>query len=318
MPPRVHLVVSCTDRKRVPVPDELRLRQVPAGTPESRADQWWTTLTESSAPPVPVEALYAGDHFAVAQSCRPFLGPGGRVWVASAGYGLIPEGVFLKPYSATFTPGHEDSVAGPYDPSGSVNRRWWQALAGRAKPWGPEYPASVAELAAGDPEAVILFAAGGVYADALGEDLLAARGVLRDPEQLLLVSAGASLNGRLSGNLVPLDARFQAEVGGARVSLNARAARYILERAEGELRASAVRREFAARLRELPPLERPERVPMTDDEVVEFVTESFRRQGVRSRTVLLRELRASGRSCEQKRFAGLYETARRRWEAGGG
>ncbi|GAB6062554.1 hypothetical protein [Deferrisoma palaeochoriense] len=318
MRPRVHLIVSCTDRKRKPVPAELRLREIPDGPPEDRADLWWAAVEGHPEPPVPVEVLYAGDHFAVAQSCRPLLA-GGRVWVASAGYGLIPEGVCLKPYAATFTPGHEDSVAGPRHAAVSVNRRWWRALAAKPKPWGSEEPASIDELAASDPDAVILFAGGGVYADALAEDLLATRGALRHPEQLLLVSAGATVNGELSENVVPLDARFQSVVGGARVSLNVRAARYILKRAAGEaLRASEVRQEFEKRLQALPALERADRAPMTDDEVVAFVMEAFRRQGVRSRTVLLRELRASGRSCEQKRFAGLYETARRRWEASGG
>ena len=55
---------------------------------------------------------------------------------------------------------------------------------------------------------------------------------------------------------------------------------------------------------------RYDREPMDDDAVRAFVREALDRTPRPSCTSLLRELRASGRACEQKRFKNLYNDVR--------
>lgn len=44
----LHIVATCTDRKRGTVADELRLRELPVADPESRATNWWRRLDRAA------------------------------------------------------------------------------------------------------------------------------------------------------------------------------------------------------------------------------------------------------------------------------
>ncbi|HSP81381.1 MAG TPA: hypothetical protein VLQ93_22880, partial [Myxococcaceae bacterium] len=65
MPTDLHIVASCTDRKRAPFPDDLRLRTIHAPNMRTRARHWWSHLREHPAAPTQVRDLYAGDHWRV-------------------------------------------------------------------------------------------------------------------------------------------------------------------------------------------------------------------------------------------------------------
>ena len=53
--------------------------------------------------------------------------PPSRLWIASAGYGLVSPSDELVGYSATFARGSVDSVARPDDPE-SLLSEWWEGL----------------------------------------------------------------------------------------------------------------------------------------------------------------------------------------------
>ena len=134
MPTDLHIVASCTDRKRVPVPRELHLREVRDMEARARARAWWAHLwTQAHEQRTCVRELYAGDHWRVVQEL-PALAREARLrphlWVASAGYGLLPAGAAVRPYSATFGRSHADSIARGATGRESVeaHRQWWRAL----------------------------------------------------------------------------------------------------------------------------------------------------------------------------------------------
>src|SRR4051794_14410967 len=97
----------------MPVPAELRLRQVAGGSASVRADRWWRRLTGHGSETVPAVDLYGGDHWSIAKTLPDVARANGfeaRLWVSSAGYGLVPADAKIRAYSATFATGQPDSV----------------------------------------------------------------------------------------------------------------------------------------------------------------------------------------------------------------
>ncbi|HKB39811.1 MAG TPA: hypothetical protein VKD72_25470, partial [Gemmataceae bacterium] len=158
--PEVHLLVTCTKRKtRSPVP-ALMLRSVQGETIEKKAGVWLERLRGRRAEAVPVQELYAGDHWSVVRSLAGATTSSGtrvRVWVCSAGYGLLTWDSRIASYEATFTPGQPDSVACG-DGARSVesaNQTWWELLASWAGP-APGMPRSVTALVGAFPRSYFL------------------------------------------------------------------------------------------------------------------------------------------------------------------
>src|SRR5262249_29209445 len=143
-----------------------------------------------------------------------------NLFVASAGYGLLPSDALLRPYAATFSPRSPDSVARSGDPSDAA-ATWWSRL-GSWKGPKPGAPRTLTALAAANRDAVLLVAVSAAYLGALAPDLEAAAEELDEPERLMILCAGIRDHARLRPHLLPCDARLQAELGGARQSLNVR------------------------------------------------------------------------------------------------
>lgn len=255
--------------------------------------------------------LYRGEHWTVVRSMRatdPTSGAWSGVWIASAGYGLVPWDAYLKSYSATFESGHRDSV-GVASMGGLTNEcsRWWTALS----KWGGPVeaaPRTLVQLAQLEPLEPLLVVASATYVRALQSDLVAAQRALARPDLLLVLSAGTRSADGLGASLLPVDGRFQRVVGGSLLSLNVRVARWIAESAaEHRFQLAAMRSMFSA----VPPLvARPRRTNLSDDEVVRYIADALRSDAKASRSALLRALRNQGLACGQQRFARLFEQKR--------
>src|SRR4051812_36774954 len=130
--PRIVLVVSCSHRKRIEPPDELRLRSV-SGSADQRGPEWRRRLQTTDARALPAHELYVGEHWrlvcAAYESALKFS-TRAELWVISAGYGLIASANPVKSYGATFSTGSPDSVwRGPRDGHRRAGiQEWWSAL----------------------------------------------------------------------------------------------------------------------------------------------------------------------------------------------
>lgn len=313
----VHIIASCTDRKREEVPEALRLRAVTAPTIEERARTWWKRLQGAEVPTVQASNLYAGEHWRVVQGLPSVAQSSGympSLWVASAGYGLIPDTAPIRPYSATFSQGHEDSVVlnGQARDSSRLLRQWWTALAAHDGPVRSSVR-SIQMLARSAPGASIIVVASPSYVRAMSEDLLAAAKSLQHPERLLVVSASSPLlRKELAPHWVPSTAHLQDRLGGSRLSLHARVARSILEKGDGRpLDSTRVREKYARLIRRSAPPRRYERQVMTDSEVQRFIRQ-MTTEGVNSWSAGLRLLRSRGFACEQSRFKKLFQDIKER------
>lgn len=311
----INVIVTCTKRKSVEIPDRLKFRRVRKSPIAMKAELWQERLESARVDSVPVRDIYAGDHWSIARSIEnvsSYRGAKVQVWVASAGYGLVALDNPIKPYSATFSCDHPDSIGTKTtgDDRTTNYRSWWELMAN----WDGAVrcrPRTITEIAANSPNAPLLVVASDNYLIAIEGDLQNAVGELRDPDLLSIFSAGCkSLNG-LDEHLIPYDARLQHVVGGALRSLNMRVARKAIAESRRSLPTLPVlQRKFRRLVREQPDLERIEREPMTDAAVKRFILQELRKQSDACHTPLLRKLRDSGQACEQKRFAGLYREVR--------
>ena len=316
----LHIIVSCTDRKRAPVPPELHLREVHDEPPEPRARRWWNQLERHPHPTQPAESLYAGDHWRIARELPALAAEARfrpRLWVVSAGYGLIPAEAPLRPYSATFTRRHADSVAPTATPRATpaLLRHWWRALAERPSPL-PGAPRLLHELARTSPRARLLVVASPAYISALEEDLALAARALHRPEHLLILSApAAGARGVLAPHWVPSEARLRMTLGGALPSLHVRLARELLRHARDTgaalMDVPGVQEYYGRLLHRSVHPPRFERTPMTDDEVLQFIARQVRTEKP-SWSAALRRLRDGGHACEQGRFRRLFLQSRER------
>jgi hypothetical protein len=293
----VYVIVTCTNRKSLPVPSEVRLGSMSGQSVAQRVRAWIARLsTYSSVPLSTAIDLYAGEHWAIARSMQG-LGAGHQIqlWVCSAGYGLIPATASVRPYAATFSAG-PDSVPGGADGA----RQWWQALA----EWeGPEqgHPRTIQALAAANPSASILIAVSAVYLRACRDDIDAAAGELPDLDRIMVVSVGTRHPGPLAELMIPADARLRIALGGTLQALNARIAARLL--AEGiTSRAEAVQY-MTDLLASQPSVQVYDRKKLSDQEISAWIAGRLA-QAPTSR--LLREFREAGYACEQQRFARLH------------
>ena len=312
-----NIIVTCTKRKSVPAEDCLQLGRVAGSTVVELAKQWISRLQKASSPSRPADELYSGDHWQIARSL-PEVASGRKVqvrlWVCSAGYGLIPSWAPLKPYSATFSTHHKDSVLRRLASlSGGNIHEWWTQLAKWPGPV-PGEPRTLSDLARDMKHSPLIFVASDVYLRAVGSDLEDARNALADPRLLTIVSGGGTPSGVLRSHLLPCNARLQSLLGGALMSLNVRAVRRIMSRVERwPLRCDDLAAEFQELVDAQPDFEQPQRRSMTDDKVQQFIRRHLAKNPLLCVSPLLRQFRDSGFACEQKRFGRLFLQVRKQF-----
>jgi hypothetical protein len=300
-PGTVHVILTCASRKTLPVPEGLRLDSVPGRGLERRAHEWIGRLASTGSTAVmAARDLYAGEHWLIARSL-PALARDARVrlWVCSAGYGLIPVDAFIRPYAATFS-GPSDRVPGGADGA----RQWWHALADWEGPARGE-PRSLRLLVAADPSASFLVALSAAYLNACREDITAAARQVRDPDRFMVVSAGAHLSGTDAEWMVPASARLQALLGGTRQALNARIAAHLLS--SGIRSRAEASRYMTKVLAGQPPVRRYERKKLTDEQARAMIASRLDEAPGISASRMLREFRDAGYACEQQRFGQLHQ-----------
>ena len=302
---RLHIVVTCANRKRHPVHSTMQLRRTPGKQPRPRVTRWVQRLTNSRMETVPARDLYAGEHWDVARSL-PNLATGfarPTLWIASAGWGLIPSDAPIQPYSATFSTRHPDSVA--HDAVGT--QEWWDALAAWDGPT-PGAARSLTELVTEHPRDRVLLVLSEPYFTACGGDLTDALTVAAD-SMISVIAAGVPAEPGWAEWQLPADARLQHHLGGSLGSLNVRIAADLL--ASGMQDHAGMRQRLRRKLATAPALPTYERRRMSDDEVTAFIESRIATDPDISHTRLLRELRAAGMACEQARFAALFATVAR-------
>jgi hypothetical protein len=160
-------------------------------------------------------------------------------------------------------------------------------------------------LTAADSAAGFLLVLSASYLQACRDDITAAIELVRDPDRLMVVSAGARNPGQLTNLLVPADARLQACLGGTRQALNIRIAAYL---ATAGIRSRAEATDHLTQLlEEQPPITSYGRKKLSDREILALIKDGLAQTPGASASRLLRQFRDAGYACEQARFGHLYQ-----------
>lgn len=300
----VNLVVSCAKRKTWEPRASLCLRAVRSGGPIRRRAVAWAARLAPQAAVGPATDLYAGEHWQVVRSVAA-QSSSVRVWVASAGYGLVRLDTPLSAYSATFASGQPDSVcvAGGAAATAALPE-WWAAVAEALAPH--DGPRTLAAVARTYPDDFMLVALSTAYLAAVAPDLRDAALALTS-ERLAILSAGGRVPDTIAPFLLPARGELVGQVGGTMNALNARLARRLIQELGPEpFTYSRCQATVEGWSRQLAHHLRPARRRLSDREVSEFIRRQLELAGPASPAALLRRLRASGRACSQARFAALF------------
>lgn len=292
----MHIVVTCTNRKRHPVPPQLRLGDLGHRRPATRFAAWTARLDGTDHPRYPAVDLYAGEHWQTARTLTtdPPAAKKATLWVASAGYGLIPADTAICAYAATFSAASGDAVGSTL----AEVAEWWHRLGEWPGP-APGQPRTFTDLARRSPDATIVAVLSEAYQRACADDLLAAAAIL-DVDALSVVGP-PDAHPQLADVIVPVTAALRHTVGGSLQALNVRVAKHLLEHGVGS-RRTALREAVLAAVPANPPAARGAGKRMSDAEVLAYI----QAQPHTTATQLLRRLRETGLSCEQRRFGRLH------------
>ena len=210
-PPRIVLVVACSQRKRIAPPAELRLfdrRPRPTNGARSGADAY----ASIDAQTLPTREISTSASIGAQLSRRTTLAlkfsSRAEFWVISAGHGLVASHERSSPTAQLSRAAHP-TRSGVDHADG--DRR--QCL----RDWLASFPRkTLVELLGRD--GTLLVTAGAPYVDALASELRVAAEADPSFERLSVISAGS----RVSESRLPIDGRLRRAFGGTDNGLNAR------------------------------------------------------------------------------------------------
>lgn len=299
-----HIIATCAKQKTKPVPREAMFRAVRGRTLKERHADWCSRVKRFTYG-VEVRDLYCGDHWSIARKLPEIVasqGGSARLWVISTGFGLVSAEETLPPYSATFSPRHQDAISR----DSTEFATWWQLLC-KHPPKTSVHPHSLEQLVKRNQNGFFLIVASQPYLESVREDLECAISCLGKDSDLLIISTGTKRDSQLKYRILPVDARWQARLGGTLGSLNVRIARELLVTLPLEQVSSQSAIEWSRREQsKLPPRQTPNRKPSTDADASRFIAQQLRIDRTASFTGLLRRYRDSGWACEHNRFRAIY------------
>ena len=311
----VNLVVSCTNRKRFEPASGLAAHRLVGADVPARLRTWKERLSAVSEARHPAEDLYMGEHWSVVRdtvSAARTRGWDVRLWICSAGYGLIRPSALIHSYQVTFASGTRDSVTARET---HAAQKWWKGVCSYSIPGEKGVPRSLTALAQKYPRTPMVVALSAHYLNAVEKDLVTVLTYSYFRRHLAIISCGTKGDAsQWQENLLPCDGSVSASLGGTLTSLNARVARFLFE---SPALADPAVDYWAGLVRSLErrTVQRPPRKPQSDAAVMRFIRDALRQTPSASRSKLLQKLRATGRACEQRRFGELYMKLKREADA---
>jgi hypothetical protein len=307
MNPTLHIIASCSGRKREPAGQDLRIHAIHERSIEKRHQLWIDRLRRSSGTLFRGDELYAGDHATVLRSSRALAAEKGwtaRLWILSAGYGLVSETQEVRSYSATFANGDVDSVSA--DPQEKA--QWWNLCCAVSEESGLG-PRSLRDLLEREEGATFVVIASPRYLEAVAGDLTLGIDSSTGSTVRIISSKNPVFTDSFKDSFLAVSADQATLLGGTLSSLHARVAREIIGK---DLLAENIR-DLRKRFGTLLGVAR--RTPgqrATDEQVLEHIKTLCRQDPHMPATRALAVLRGQGVACEQKRFGSLFAEARRR------
>ena len=300
------VITTCTNRKRKPVPEALRMADLPPAEVDVLARQWSQRL---AAEPTRFLAkdIYGGRGFREASAAAELLDS--RLLVVSAGLGLIDVSTAVPPYACTVLVDTPDSVRSRVIGAFSVEC-WWERLC-KASPF-----AVALDEAIRDADGLVCAALSDAYIEMISEDLLALPTSMLGRLRLFTRARLDRIPAALQPFVMPYDDRLDGPDSsnrGTRSDFAGRALRHFAELIRGEPQGRSAAEHAAMVSTMLSDWRLPtkvDRIRHNDAALLDLIRAHWdAERGSASR--LLRRFRDDlGIACEQGRFAELARHVR--------
>ena len=297
---RTIVITNCTNRKRATAGKPISLRRFSLGTLKEVADSWRSRVEKASSKLAATE-MYVGRSFNDAVTVAEELQ--GKLFVVSAGLGLLSATKRIPAYNLTVSGGH-GAINVHLAKLGATIQDWWTAInRGRCDP--------VSRLVVQSKADLVLIALPANYLHMIAGDISAFPRRTISRLRIFTSPAGiAALPAELTNAVMPYDERLEGSpFAGTRNDFAQRAMRHFVSQLKAHtLDLTAARRKVQRALRHYKVPTIPARVRKSDDELIALLWKSWQRYDGNS-TRLLRFLRDEALvSCEQSRFRGLWKS----------
>jgi len=293
------VVTICTSRKQA----RLTIAATPASLPidsQENVQAAWIAKVLRLPSDAAAGEIYAGRGFSLAVRASEIAAA--KLYILSAGLGLIAADRKVPLYGLTVSAGHSDSiearVRGEFDA-----RAWFSGL--QTSPLSDRWVDAV-----GQGSGRILIALTRPYAQMVGQDLGALSPQVLGRLRIFGASLASVLPPSLHPALAPYDARLEAILPGTRSDFSQRALHHFVGLVAGDCQQNrhADYEAVTDALAKVKAPERPRRPRRSDDELLEMI--AVRLQSQLGVARVLRALRdEEGVACEQSRFSRLYQIA---------
>jgi hypothetical protein len=298
--PAATVVTICTHRKKARPPSAATSVSLPIGSQDAVQTAWIEKVRTLSADTA-ASALYAGRGFALATQAAKIAEA--KLYILSAGLGLVAANRRVPVYGLTVSGGHAESVAarvtGEFD-----GAAWFSGLLSgpHSNQWAD---------AAGPGSGRVLLALTRPYAEMVGKSLSELDPSILARLRIFGASLSPALPAVLRPALVPYDERLDTVLPGTRADFSQRALLHFVHSVAGNHNAQDRDADYAAvetALEGVLPPDRLRRPRVTDEEILQLILARLRSQSGIAR--FLRALRdEEGVACGQSRFGRLYRAA---------
>lgn len=298
---RTLFVTNCTSRKRDSGDLSKHARNLSPGSLDTVVREWIARIGSDGAR-VPADRLYCGRVFTEVMTAAQSLGAWHpKVYVASAGLGLVPVETRVPAYGATIARPSDDDLLAKIP--GASSRDWWRAITA-ISPFSDTPRVSRAHLT--------LVALSRPYLAMLMDDLTAWDALAPGRLRLFARLPRDQVPDPLRRALMPYDGRLDDPGGplpGTHGDFAQRALRHFAERVVPKAPAASAAVHAAIVTQELAALKAPTRIKRrkcSDQEIQAFIKTNWHEVNGCS-TRMLRKLRDHlGVACEQSRFRHLF------------
>lgn len=310
----VHLIVSCVKDKKLSGPN---LSDVKSGQINNVYSKWISLLKNYQNEDNEIEAinLYKGNAWKTnVDAFNAIEEQDKKLWIISCGYGLINSATKVTGYQATFQQNEEGSISNVIEKALknnnlSISKDWWNLLVKQ-----PGLSTDISSLnillTNSPPEDKFIFVLSRNYLDAVSNDLL--EGIKKRSLDCLIISNSQELAKQNYRSTFPqlLDYIEGAEYDfpGNMISLNGQIALALIKENFNQYGWDIERFNSWSKSKGKKNVVKKITKPMTDQQVEEFILSLMKNNSSISKTSCLKQLRAQGLSCEQKRLQKIYES----------
>jgi cytoplasmic iron level regulating protein YaaA (DUF328/UPF0246 family) len=212
---KLNIIVSCVANKSLPIPEELKFRNIALDTIPQMADRWIDQLKSSNTPLIEAYKLYSGAAWNTILSAKEVADNLQNYevewYVMSVGYGLIKWDQPIKPYSITFSKPSFDGLRKRVLKQKS-NREWWDYITTKRK-------FQISDITSNDSTTIILGST--EYINAVKEDLSSSI-------NFIILSSTYNATNFIDKHIQTHE-KLRFITGGGKIDNNARNLKFVLE-----------------------------------------------------------------------------------------